>query len=431
MSEEIVELGIEFNALLQHWPDEVAHAFRLFSVETLKNKTALTQEQLEQCAASLERTFPFYKRKFEKEPENRLEFTKHFFAGACGFGDNHLTMFFKQKDNTQRIFDRDDIQILFGDDYVISFDECSREHSDSENEKTILQNAYFGDFVAAFRWLSIVFRTALAGTEDKDETRSRFHAVLLLGYLMDKENAYKLQQYIQPTLTKETSKNPELAEDFVEYYLYLHSPDDKEDDGDSGEPASLYSEVLREAEEAYRMQYQPQQCAHCRSFYFDGPFNAYDSHDTYCSPVCQKLHTHWEKQFNKKIESLANTRDRPRNFLNHACIDDLLKNFNLKLAIEKYGQLQRKSRLIDLDGYMLNLFIAIEARNDKAYLFRQLLCDFLREGLDAQGTKRSYQNMVKSIEDYYDKEDLDARKKKLSPDDEIKEIMKKQYFTIY
>ena len=59
MAEKIVESNLELNVLLQHWPDEVAHAFRRFSAEARKKKTALTQEQLEQCAASLERTFPF------------------------------------------------------------------------------------------------------------------------------------------------------------------------------------------------------------------------------------------------------------------------------------------------------------------------------------------------------------------------------------
>lgn len=422
MDGEIVEHNIEINVLLQHWPDEVAHAFRRFSAEARKKKTALTQEQLEQCAASLERTFPFYKRKFENEPENRLDFTKHFFAGACGFGYKHLI--------PGAFINRNDIRLLFGDSYISSFDECSREHSDDAEEKTILENVYFGDFVAAFRWLGILFRTVLAG--DEDETFSRFRAVLLMGYLMDKENAYKLQQYIQPTLAKEVSNNPELAEDFVQYYLDLDNPDSDECDTDNSD--SLYAEVLRQTKQAYRMQYRPEQCAYCHSFYFDGPFNDYESHDKYCSPECHRLHTHWEKQFNTTTDSLVRMRLRERagSCLLHSNIDDLLENFTLERAIEKYGQLRWGSVLLKLDDYMSNLFIAIEARNDSAYLFRPLLCEFMRCGSDRSSTQKLYQNIVQSIEDHYEKEEIDVRKKKrLIPDDEINKIIENQYFRIY
>lgn len=401
MDGEIVEFNLELNALLQHWPDEVAHAFRRFSAEARKKKTALTQEQLEQCAASLERTFPFYKRKFENEPENRLDFTKHFFAGACGFGYKHLI--------PGAFINRNDIRLLFGDSYISSFDECSREHSDDAEEKTILENVYFGDFVAAFRWLGILFRTVLAG--DEDETFSRFRAVLLMGYLMDKENAYKLQQYIQPTLAKEVSNNPELAEDFVQYYLDLDNPDSDECDTDNSD--SLYAEVLRQTKQAYRMQYRPEQCAYCHSFYFDGPFNDYESHDKYCSPECHELYNYWQLEFKKKQNNLdkAITRKDERTSFADDYSFELKPLFTQKTASRRMSSDIRGKE--NINEYFCTLFASFNAKDDakRKYLFRKELYEFL-------SGKRSYKSLVEihktGISDgYYIKEEQDKYEKKL------------------
>ncbi|HIZ21119.1 MAG TPA: hypothetical protein H9674_09725 [Firmicutes bacterium] len=402
MAEKIVESNLELNVLLQHWPDEVAHAFRRFSAEARKKKTALTQEQLEQCAASLERTFPFYKRKFENEPENRLNFTKHFFAGACGFGSQYITAF---------PIDRDDIQILFGDSYTISFDECSREHSDDAEEKTILENAYFGDFVSAFRWLGILFRTVLAW--DEDETFSRFRAVLLLGYLMDKENAYKLQQYIQPTLTKEVSNNPELAEDFVQYYLDLDSRDSDEYDTDVDNSDSLYAEVLRQTKQAYRMQYRPEQCAYCHSFYFDGPFNDYESHDKYCSPECHELQHYWQLEFKKKQHNLdkAITRKDKRTSFADDYSFELKPLFTQKTASKRMpSDIKGKE---NINKYFCTLFASLNAKDAarEIYLFRKELYEFL-------SGERLYESLVEIHKKgvsagYYIKEEQGKYEKKL------------------
>lgn len=379
MSEEIVEFSMELNALLQHWPDEIATVFWRLITENARKKSvpSFNPEHLEQCAASLERTFPFYKRKFDREPENRLEFTRHFFAGLCGFGNSYLEGFHVEKEN---------ISQWFGDDYIVSFEECSREHSDGNEEKTILQNAYFGDFVAAFRWLNILFQTVFDG--DEDETFGRFCAVLLLGYLMDKENAYKLQQYIQPTLTKETSNNPELAKDFAQYYLNLHRRDDEEDDGDLEEPASLYSEVLREAEDAYRMQYQPKQCIYCHSFYFDGPFNDYKSHDQYCSPDCYALHNYWKLEFEKKQKNLdrAITRKQQESFADNY-------SFELKPLFTQDIAVKRRPSTIkgkdNINKYFYTLFASLNAKDNskKVYYFRKELYEFL-------SGQRSYDSLV-------------------------------------
>lgn len=57
MAKEIIESYMGLNHLMNNCPEVIANVFKKFSAEARKNKTALTQEQLEQCAASLERTF--------------------------------------------------------------------------------------------------------------------------------------------------------------------------------------------------------------------------------------------------------------------------------------------------------------------------------------------------------------------------------------
>lgn len=420
MAEKIVESNLELNVLLQHWPHAISHAFRRFSAEARKKKTALTQEQLEQCAASLERTFPFYKRKFENEPENRLNFTKHFFAGACGFGSQYITAF---------PIDRDDIQILFGDSYTISFDECSREHSDDTEEKTILENAYFGDFVAAFRWLNIVFHSILDDSPnmfDAENMRCRFEAVLLLGYLMDKANQYDLQEYIQPTLAKETSNDPVLVKNLVQYYLDLHNPDYKKNGECTEEPCSLYATVLRETGQAYRMHYQPQRCVGCSRLYF----GRYGFQEQYCSSDCLDIQQFWFNKFNNAQKSLKRSLKRQstgEHILDNSCLEELIKSFTYSQAQKQYEMLTAAPNISD---YYSTLFVGLKATNESktAFSVRLILHDFLSSE-SVSTNKTLYENLEKALKEQYGDEDFRTLKfKMVAP---IRDFNKKRYFTIY
>lgn len=417
------------NDLLHYWPDEIAVAFWRFSTDMGRNPPSLNEKRLEQCAASLARSFPYYKAKFENEPDCRLGFTKHFFAGACGFGSTQLTDY---------PITRKDAVRLFGEEYVISFDECSREHTEScnpeEKGKTILENRYFGDFVAAFRWLNIVFRTVLdssAASSGDEEMRLRFRAVLLLGYLMDKDKEYDLQQYIQPTLAKETSENPALVENFVRYYVQLSK---SEDTDYSGVAESLYATVLKDTETAYQLRYTPRRCAHCNGYYFDDPFNTYELHDCYCSPACQLLENHLRQEFEsakKALKKSQRRRNAGKKVLTDSYLDELLKSFTYGTAQSKYRKLCQSQKAPLFNEYYGILFISLDAKNDtkSAFVVRPILHEFLHSDLGSEQSLQEYRNLIQALENCFGTEELDEFQREWEKP--LKDAFDKIYFKIY
>ena len=376
--------NLMINNFLRHFPDEIAIAFFKFSTDYGKEVPHLDSKRLEQCAATLERCLPFYQQKFKKDPVSRLEFTKHFFAGACGFGNKHIERFPIRRENIER---------LFGSDYVITFDECAREHSKTESledrKKTILENEYFGDYVAACRWLSIVFRTVLGDantSQDDSEMRSKFRAVLLIGYLMNKDRAYDLQQYIEPTLSKETTMKPTLVTEFVEFYMKLHKAPSSAEDGVS---ESLYTTIFNETVKVYKLKGIAKRCKYCGGFYFDGSFNKYYLHEQYCCSECYHIENVWQKKFSTAAESLRTSlkRQTKGNVLKNSCLTELLKFFTYPKAKARFNEIVQENpdgKALKIDDYFLELFTALHITDDKnsTFLLRPDLYAYLSGAIE-------------------------------------------------
>lgn len=331
-------------------------------------------EILKKAAAFLLEAHPYYHKVisgWEHDPQ-KVDFLKHFIAGAVGFYNRYLP-------DDSKTQEKDVIRLL-GDGYQMSFLHCQVEptvHSGekpSKTKNTLAEDPCFGDFCMAYRLVEHI----LNGAEYSDKTGSQHHERLIANLMIARLSA-SLQKvdvvYCEnPYLRNDAPDYMELFNGLGGFYLDLHS-------GKAAvirEPksfASLCEAVWTELVCIAAKNYHVGKCRLCHRYYI------YQGNRTgnYCTKECRNIHSYWRDAVQKCKDSLSD------NTIENNFADLFMGGDEKKDGLLDYDKIANQiNRVvhspIEFDIYFALVIGSFFAKSDGVYLKRKELIAFIQDG---------------------------------------------------